>query len=198
MRTWTSLLLALAMALSLAACGGDPTTQSISHVPESGQNTEEMTDTPLDAGPPAATQSPGETGNGQSREEETNTMESTQRIRFSLDDGSEIIVRLNDNPAADALYEMLPLELSFEDFNRTEKIAYLPEEIPSDGSPDQCDPDVGSLCYYIPWGNLCFFYQDFRASSSLIPLGQVETGAEFLAQLDLASRVSVEAADGET
>ena len=121
MRTWTSLLLALAMALSLAACGGDPTTQSISHVPESSQNTEEMTDTPLDAGPPAATQSPGETGNGQSREEETNTMESTQRIRFSLDDGSEIIVRLNDNPTADALYEMLPLELSFEDFNSTEK-----------------------------------------------------------------------------
>ena len=64
MRTWTSLLLALAMALSLAACGGDPTTQSISHVPESGQNTEEMTDAPLDAGPPAATQSPGGTGNG--------------------------------------------------------------------------------------------------------------------------------------
>ena len=198
MRTWTSLLLALAMALSLAACGGDPTTQSISHVPESGQNTEEMTDTPLDAGPPAATQSPGETGNGQSREEETNNMESTQRIRFSLDDGSEIIVRLNDNPAADALYEMLPLELSFEDFNSTEKIAYLTEDLPSDGSPDQCDPGVGSLCYYIPWGNLCFFYQDFRASSSLIPLGQVETGAEFLAQLDLASRVAVEAADGET
>ena len=137
-------------------------------------------------------------GNGQSQEEETSAMENTRRIRFSLDDGAEIIVQLNDNPAAEALYEMLPLELSFEDFNSTEKIAYLTEEIPSDGSPDQCDPDVGSLCYYIPWGNLCFFYQDFRASSSLIPLGQVETGAEFLAQLDLASRVTVEAADGET
>ena len=48
-------------------------------------------------------------------------MENTRRIRFSLDDGSEIIVQLNDNPAAEALYEMLPLELSFEDFNRTEK-----------------------------------------------------------------------------
>ena len=42
-------------------------------------------------------------------------MENTRRIRFSLDDGSEIIVQLNDNPAAEALYEMLPLELSFED-----------------------------------------------------------------------------------
>ncbi len=135
-------------------------------------------------------------GNGQTQKEETNTMESTRRIRFSLDDGSEIIVQLNDNPAAEALYEMLPLELSFEDFNSTEKIAYLTEEIPSDGSPDQCDPDVGSLCYYIPWGNLCFFYRDFRPSSALIPLGQVESGAGLLEGLDRTAAVMVEAAAG--
>jgi len=135
-------------------------------------------------------------GNGQTQKEETNTMESTRRIRFSLDDGSEIIVQLNDNPAAEALYEMLPLELSFEDFNSTEKIAYLTEEIPSDGSPDQRDPDVGSLCYYIPWGNLCFFYRDFRPSSSLIPLGQVESGAGLLEGLDRTAAVMVEAAAG--
>ena len=135
-------------------------------------------------------------GTGQTQKEETNPMESTRRIRFSLDDGSEIIVQLNDNPAAEALYEMLPLELSFEDFNSTEKIAYLTEEIPSDGSPDQCDPDVGSLCYYIPWGNLCFFYRDFRPSSSLIPLGQVESGAGLLEGLDRTAAVMVEAAAG--
>ena len=135
-------------------------------------------------------------GNGQTQKEETNTMESTRRIRFSLDDDSEIIVRLNDNPAAEALYEMLPLELSFEDFNSTEKIAYLTEEIPSDGSPDQCDPDVGSLCYYIPWGNLCFFYRDFRPSSALIPLGQVESGAGLLEGLDRTAAVMVEAEAG--
>ena len=115
-------------------------------------------------------------------------------IRFSLEEGAEIIVRLNDNPAADALHDMLPLELTFEEFNGTEKIAYLPEELPTDGYPDSCDPDVGSLCYYIPWGNLCFFYRDFRASSSLIPLGQVESGAEFLERLDLSSGVTAEAA----
>ena len=132
------------------------------------------------------------------QEEEITEMNESRKIRFLLEDGAEIIVALNNNPAADALYEMLPLELTFEEFNGTEKIAYLPEELPTDGSPDSCDPDVGSLCYYIPWGNLCFFYQDFRASSSLIPLGQVESGAEFLAQLDLATSVAVEAADNET
>ena len=103
-------------------------------------------------------------------------MEVRRKIRFLLEDGSEIIVALHDNPAADALHDMLPLELTFEEFNGTEKIAYLPEEPPAGGSPDSCDPDMGSLCYYISWGNLCFFYQDFRISSTLIPLGNVESG----------------------
>ena len=66
---------------------------------------------------------------------------------FHLDDGSEIIVRLDDNPAADALYETLPLELTFEDFNGTEKIAYLPDELPADGAPGSCDPDEPVLLY---------------------------------------------------
>lgn len=126
---------------------------------------------------------------------EMTEMDGNKKTRFLLDDGAEIIVRLNDNPAADALYEMLPLELTFEDFNGTEKIAYPPDSLPVDGSPDSCDPEVGSLCYYIPWGNLCFFYQDFRASSSLIPLGSVESGAEFLTQLDLAASVAADTAD---
>ena len=125
-------------------------------------------------------------------QEDEDVTEHARRIRFSLEEGAEIIVRLNDNPAADALYGMLPQELSFEDFNSTEKIAYLAEAIPSDGAPDQCDPDVGSLCYYIPWGNLCFFYRDFRPSASLIPLGQVESGTEFLEQLDRAGNVAAE------
>lgn len=128
------------------------------------------------------------------QEEEITQMDESKKIRFLLEDGAEIIVALNDNPAADALHDMLPLELTFEEFNGTEKIAYLPEELPTDGSPDSYDPDVGSLCYYIPWGNLCFFYRDFRASSSLIPLGQVESGTEFLERLDLSSGVTAEAA----
>ena len=39
---------------------------------------------------------------------EMTEMDGNKKIRFLLDDGAEIIVRLNDNPAADALYEMLP------------------------------------------------------------------------------------------
>lgn len=87
------------------------------------------------------------------------------------------------------------MELTFEDFNGTEKIAYPDESLPAEGAPTQCDPNVGSFCYYIPWGNFCFFYRDFRASESLMPLGEVESGLEFLESLDTADTVTVEAVE---
>ncbi len=108
---------------------------------------------------------------------------------------SDLVVQLEDHPAAQAFYEMLPLELNFSDYNRTEKITYLEEELPTEGSPDNCDPEVGDLCYYIPWGNLCFFYEDFRQSESLVPLGSIVSGEELLEQLDKARSVLAEAVD---
>ena len=94
--------------------------------------------------------------------------------------GQAIIVVLYDTPTADALYAALPMEPEFSDYNGTEKIAYPPEALPSEGEPDGCDPDVGDLCLYAPWGNLCIFYRDFRYSQSLIKLGHVESGMEVL------------------
>lgn len=86
-------------------------------------------------------------------------------------DGQEISITLYDTPAANALYDMLPLDLNFEDFNGIEKISYLSQELPTEGEPDGCDPDIGDLCLYAPWGNLSIFYQDFQYSDSLIMLG---------------------------
>lgn len=63
------------------------------------------------------------------------------------------------------------LLLDFEDYNNIEKISYLTQKLPTAGEPDGCDPDVGDLCLYAPWGNLSIFYQDFRYSTSLIKLG---------------------------
>lgn len=96
-------------------------------------------------------------------------------------DGQEILITLYDTPAANALYDMLPLELQFEDFNHTEKISDLPEELPTEEEPDGCDPDIGDLCLYAPWGNLSVFYQDFPYSEGLIPLGHVDAGMDLIA-----------------
>ena len=140
---------------------------------------------------PAAAEEPGtETAYPEGGDES----EEVRLVRFSVGE-SDLVVQLEDHPAAQAFYEMLPLELNFSDYNRTEKIAYLEEDLPTEGAPDNCDPEVGDLCYYIPWGNLCFFYNDFRQSESLVPLGSIVSGGELLEQLDTARSVLAEAAD---
>lgn len=133
---------------------------------------------------------------GFSRKEETQMSENNTERKLKLTvDGQVIDITLYDTPAANALYEMLPLELEFEDFNGIEKISYLTEKLPTDGEPDGCDPDVGDFCLYAPWGNLSIFYQDFRYSDSLIMLGHVDSGMDIISGKNNNFSATLEAAE---
>ena len=63
MKRSVALLVLLTWFCSLTACGGNPPTQSVSDVPESSQNAEEIPDTPLNTDPPTVSQSLGKAGN---------------------------------------------------------------------------------------------------------------------------------------
>ena len=65
-----------------------------------------------------------------------------------------------------------------------QKYAYPPEEIDVTNTEAGTAPKAGDLTIYAPWGNLALFYQDYSYSSSLVPLGSVEEGAEYMADLD--------------
>lgn len=116
-------------------------------------------------------------------EEEESETPQDKRISMTVND-QELIIVLYDTPESAALYNMLPLELHFEDYNSVEKIAYLPEELPVTDKSASYDPNVGDLCLYAPWGNLSLFYEDFRLSNGLISLGHIESGLESLSALD--------------
>ena len=104
-------------------------------------------------------------------------------LQLSVEGGS-LTLTLEDNSAARSLLSQLPLTLTFEDYNGTEKISYLPEELDLSDAPASCGPDVGTLAYYAPWGNLCIFYQDFRYSDGLVPLGKLEGDMALLTAMD--------------
>ena len=110
---------------------------------------------------------------------ESTTKNDEKKIKMAVD-GEEVIISLYDTPAANSLYDMLPLDVTFEDFNSTEKIAYLTDTLNTDGEPDGCDPDIGDFCLYEPWGNLSVFYKDYKYSNSLIKLGKVESGLDIM------------------
>lgn len=122
-----------------------------------------------------------------------NTMENT-RIKLTVN-GNEVFVRLDDNVASREFLEMLPLTLTFEDFNNTEKIATLPNELSTEDLPSGYTPEVGDFSYYAPWGNISVFYEDFRYSNSLYKLGTIESGTEILGNMSGDFEVTIERAD---
>ena len=116
------------------------------------------------------------------------------RIKLTVN-GNEVFVRLDDNVASREFLEMLPLTLTFEDFNSTEKIATLPSELNVDGLPSGYTPKVGDFSYYAPWGNISVFYKDFRYSNSLYKLGTIESGADIFGNLNGNFTVTIERVD---
>ena len=133
-----------------------------------------------------------ESQNSQSEGEEVD-MENA-RIKLTVN-GNEVFVRLDDNVASRDFLEMLPLTLTFEDFNSTEKIATLPGELSTEGLPSGYTPAIGDFSYYAPWGNVSVFYKDFRYSNSLYKLGTIESGTEILGNINSDFEVTIERVD---
>ncbi len=108
------------------------------------------------------------------------------RVRFTVGE-AEIIVRIADNPTSRDLVSLLPLTLDFRDFARFEKIGDLPRRLTTQGSTGG-PPANGDLIYFVPWGNLGFFYDTERRDASfddrVIPIGTVETGYDRLNELE--------------
>lgn len=128
----------------------------------------------VSAGQPAETKTPAvETATPVTGEN------SSSRIRMSFDD-REVIAELYDNPAAEDLRSMLPLTLTFRDYNGAEKIAYPPRAPDTADAPAGHDPAAGDVTLYAPWGNIAIFYHDSPYASGLVPLGHVTSGLENL------------------
>ncbi len=93
-------------------------------------------------------------------------------------EGKIITATLNDSKAARDFASLLPLTLTLQDYNGTEKISDLPKKLSTEGAPAGSDPSVGDIAYYAPWGNLALYYRNFGYSNGLVILGRIEGGVE--------------------
>ena len=99
------------------------------------------------------------------------------KIRLHIN-GRITTATLDDTPSTRDFIALLPLSMKLEDHNATEKIAYLPSKLSTQGAPAGITPRVGDLAYYAPWGNVALFYRDFGYSPGLIRLGRFDSGVE--------------------
>lgn len=101
------------------------------------------------------------------------------KVRLTIN-GKETTATLTNSATTRDFVALLPLTLKLDDYASTEKIAFLPKKLSTQGAPAGIDPDVGDITYYAPWGNLAIFYRDFGYSTGLIKLGRFDAGIEAL------------------
>ena len=106
-------------------------------------------------------------------------------VRFSAGSHTVDVTIDEDTPATRDLLAMLPMTLTPEEFNGREKIAYLPRELAHEGSPGS-DPEDGDLIYFVPWGNIGFYYNTAGVgySDQTLHLGTYQATPEELAGFD--------------
>lgn len=197
MKKYVVIIMALAM-LFVAACGAKENTQeSDNSEVKTTVNTEIST-----TGNTESSTAENVTKEGETSEQVSSQQVSTQpaakeneitenKIRIATPDG-DIIVVLEDNSASADLLNRLPMTVHFEDFNNTEKISYIDGKLDTSNAVTEYTPLEGAFAYYIPWGNLSVFYEDFRQSSGLASLGTVESGMEYVKTMDNYDSVTIE------
>ena len=106
-------------------------------------------------------------------------------------DGAVVATGLLDaNPSAADFASLLPLTLHLQDYEATEKIADLPRKLSTASAPRSYTPSSGDICFYAPWGNIAFFYQDGASSDELVRLGYLESGLDRLKKCTRQSLVA--------
>ena len=81
------------------------------------------------------------------------------------------------NPCADALVKRLPVMMSFEDFGKSERIAYLKYSLPLVKEKIQYTPKKGDIAYWPPRRNLTVYLTDPDYKADVIPSGHVSDEA---------------------
>jgi hypothetical protein len=136
---------------------------------------------------------PGVTAAQQSEKTPHQQVEAMTKIRITIE-GKVITAILDDNATTRDFISLLPITLTLEDYNKTEKVSGLPRRLSTDGAPVGIDPAVGDITYFAPWGNLALFYRDFGYARGLVRLGRIESGIEVLRQPG-ALRATIERAE---
>jgi len=115
-------------------------------------------------------------------------------VRFSPNTTPVDVTIGEGNPTVRDFLSMLPLTLTLDEFAGREKISYLPRKLSHRGSPGS-DPESGDLIYFVPWGNLGFYYnaEGIGYSDDTIHLGTYDASLDQLEQLE--GEVTVEVID---
>lgn len=174
------------LALLLALAGCTLTGEAGPSTPVTGTGTEPTSTSAPGTSPPSAS-APATSPTASAPETTTAEAPAEQLpvVRFTSGQTSVDVTIKPENPTARDFLSMLPLTVPVEEFAGREKLADLPRELVTEGSPGS-DPVDGDLIYFKPWGNLGFYYNaaGIGYSEQTIHLGTYDATAEQLELLE--------------
>lgn len=185
------MILSASLIFSLAECSQSDFSSG------SGRNSSQNSQDPnsqnqSDQDSDAASESEPEETLAASAPEQTDT---SRQITVTSASGSTVF-ELNESPAAEALYNQLPLTIEVEDYSTNEKIFYPPEDLDTSDTP-LADAGAGTLAYYEPWGDVVMFYDDFGAAGGLYELGRAVSGEELIESMSGTVEITAGTQDGQ-
>ena len=105
----------------------------------------------------------------------------------------EITISMYDNPTANDLLAMLPLELTINDFpGWDEKVISLEEPLSMVGAPAGDEPLIPEFGYYQPGNWLAIYYGPIGYWNGKVPLGKLDASIEMLRDLPSRTTVTIE------
>jgi hypothetical protein len=103
----------------------------------------------------------------------TSSPDNELRIRIEIDSVT-LVAALHDSNAARDFRDLLPLQLTLQDYAGKEKISHLPRRLDVTTAPPGAAGAIGDIAYDAPWGNLALVYRDAPYADGLVTLGRIE------------------------
>lgn len=113
-------------------------------------------------------------------------------IELQIDGGSGTGI-LYDNPVADQIAGLLPLDLRFRHFNGVETLATLASPLRMAGVPQADAPDPGEIGYYAPGNTLVLYYGSPGRWPGLVRVGRFDFDLEALRDTADGTRIVISA-----
>lgn len=94
--------------------------------------------------------------------------------------GEEVIISLDDTPAANSFYDMLPLDVDFKNFNSEEKMMSVEEIMENADKPEALSLDIGDFGLSEEDGSLSVITGDKESENSFNKLGTIVSGLDII------------------
>lgn len=115
-------------------------------------------------------------------------------MKITLRIGEDLVAgELYDNPVADQVVDLLPLEAEFDDFHDQEKLARLPRALDVSGVPRADEPRPGEIGYYAPSSSLVLYYASPGRWPGLVRIGRFDHPLDQLRALPDGTRIAIAA-----